>query len=34
MSYNNYEEYAKRNGIVCRPGTMVKLDDGKMYHCQ
>jgi hypothetical protein len=34
MGYNNYEEYAKRNGIVCRPGTMVKLDDGKMYPCQ
>ena len=34
MGYNNDEEYAKRNGIVCRPGTMVKLDDGKMYPCQ
>jgi hypothetical protein len=32
--YGGWDDYAKRNGIVCRPGTMVKLDDGKMYPCQ
>ncbi len=28
------QDYATRNGWVCRPGTMVKLDDGRMYPCQ
>lgn len=28
------ESYATRNGWICQPGTMVKLDDGNMYPCQ
>jgi hypothetical protein len=28
------EDYAKRNGIVCQPGTLVKLDDGLQHRCQ
>jgi hypothetical protein len=28
------EDYRRRNGMVCDPGTMVKLDDGRMYRCQ
>ena len=28
------QDYATRNGFVCRPGTMTKLDDGRMYPCQ
>ena len=32
--YGGWDDCAKQNGIVCRPGTMVKLDDGKMYPCQ
>jgi hypothetical protein len=28
------QDYATRNGFVCQPGTMVKLDDGRMYPCQ
>jgi hypothetical protein len=28
------QDYAARNGFVCRPGTMTKLDDGRMYPCQ
>jgi hypothetical protein len=28
------QSYATRNGWVCQPGTMVKLDDGRMYPCQ
>lgn len=28
------QDYATRNGFVCHPGTMVKMDDGLMYHCQ
>jgi hypothetical protein len=28
------QDYATRNGFVCHPGTMVKMDDGRMYHCQ
>jgi len=29
-----YQDYATRNGFHCQPGTMTKLDDGKMYRCQ
>jgi hypothetical protein len=29
-----YQDYATRNGFKCQPGTMVRLDDGKMYRCQ
>jgi hypothetical protein len=32
--YSGWDDYAKRNGITCTPGKMVKLDDGQMYHCQ
>ena len=28
------QDYATRNGFVCQPGTMTKLDDGRMYPCQ
>jgi hypothetical protein len=28
------QDYATRNGIICRPGTMVRLDDGLMHRCQ
>jgi hypothetical protein len=28
------QDYATRNGWVCQPGTMVKLDDGRMHLCQ
>ena len=32
--YSGWDDYAARNGITCTPGTLVKLDDGFMYHCQ
>jgi hypothetical protein len=34
--YGGYpvQDYAARNGFTCRPGSMVKLDDGRMYPCQ
>jgi len=28
------QDYATRNGIICQPGTMVRLDDGLMHRCQ
>jgi len=28
------QDYAAANGFVCRPGTLVKLDDGLMHRCQ
>ena len=28
------QDYAARNGIICQPGTMVRLDDGLMHNCQ
>jgi len=28
------QSYATRNGWVCQPGTLVRLDDGRMYPCQ
>ena len=35
-SYAYYDQTPawKRMGFTCEPGTMVKLDDGLMYHCQ
>jgi hypothetical protein len=35
-AYGGYpaQDYATRNGFVCQPGTLVKLDDGKEYPCQ
>ena len=32
--YNGWDDYAARNGISCKPGTMVKADNGLMYPCQ
>ena len=32
--YNSWDDYAKQNGIVCHPGSTVKLDDGRTYPCQ
>jgi hypothetical protein len=32
--YNSWDDYAKQNGIACRPGTTIKLDDGRTYPCQ
>jgi hypothetical protein len=28
------QDYAARNGIICQPGTMVRLEDGQMHRCQ
>ena len=28
------QDYAARNGIICQPGTLVRLDDGLMHRCQ
>jgi hypothetical protein len=28
------QDYAKRNGFVCQPGSLVTLDDGRQYPCQ
>ena len=28
------KEYRRYNGMVCAPGTLTKMDDGKMYRCQ
>lgn len=35
-AYGGYpvQDYATRNGFVCQPGTMTRLDDGRMYPCQ
>lgn len=32
--YGDWNTYATRNGIVCRPGTFVKGDDGLQHPCQ
>jgi hypothetical protein len=29
-----YQDYATRNGFVCQPGTLVRLEDGRMHPCQ
>jgi hypothetical protein len=34
FSYTGWEDYAKRNGIACVPGTAIKGGDGIMYRCQ
>jgi hypothetical protein len=34
FSYAGWDDYAARNGIACRPGTLVKGGDGLMYLCQ
>jgi hypothetical protein len=28
------QDYAARNGIICQPGTLVRLEDGLMHRCQ
>ncbi|MHC4040690.1 hypothetical protein RAD10_03545 [Bradyrhizobium sp. 23AC] len=28
------DDWRKRNGMVCTPGTMTKMEDGRMYRCQ
>jgi len=28
------QDYASRNGIICQPGTLIRLDDGLMHRCQ
>ncbi len=33
-SYASWDDYAKRNGIGCTPGTAIKGGDGLMYLCQ
>jgi hypothetical protein len=32
--YGDWNTYAARNGIVCRPGTYFKGDDGLQHPCQ
>lgn len=32
--YSGWEDYSVRNFLKCVPGTMTKLDDGRMYPCQ
>jgi hypothetical protein len=32
--YSGWEDYSGRNFLKCVPGTMTKLDDGRMYPCQ
>jgi hypothetical protein len=32
--YGDWDSYAARNGIVCRPGTYFKGDDGRRHLCQ
>jgi hypothetical protein len=32
--FSGWEDYKARGGIVCDPGTLVKADNGLMYHCQ
>jgi len=32
--YTGWEDYSGRNFLKCAPGTMTKLDDGRMYVCQ
>lgn len=32
--YSNPYSYAARNGFVCQPGTLVRLEDGQQHLCQ
>ena len=32
--YSGWADYAKLNGLVCEPGTIVKGGDGILYACQ
>jgi hypothetical protein len=33
-AYYGGQDYATRNGFVCKPGTLVRMDDGRMHPCQ
>jgi hypothetical protein len=33
-AYYGTQDYGKRNGFVCQPGTVVRMDDGLMHRCQ
>ena len=33
-AYYGGQDYATRNGFVCQPGTLVRMDDGLMHRCQ
>src|SRR5262245_24914385 len=33
-SWDGWDDYAKRNGIGCTPGSVIKGGDGIMYVCQ
>jgi hypothetical protein len=33
-AYYGAQDYATRNGYLCQPGTMTRLEDGRMYPCQ
>ena len=33
-AYYGGQDYATRNGFLCQPGTMTRLEDGRMYPCQ
>ena len=33
-AYYGGKDYATRNGFVCQPGTLVRMDDGLMHRCQ
>jgi hypothetical protein len=33
-AYYGGQDYATRNGFVCQPGTVVRMDDGLMHRCQ
>lgn len=28
------QDYAARNGIICQPGSLIRLEDGLMHRCQ
>ena len=32
--YSNPYSYAARNGFVCQPGTLVRIEDGQQHLCQ
>ena len=33
-NHTSWDDYARRNGFVCRPGTWFKGDDGLQHLCQ
>jgi hypothetical protein len=32
--YRDWDQYALINGLKCRPGSLIKLQDGRTYRCQ